>query len=105
DPCGDGLVRLERDAEHVARAENPGGVRDVREPVCIAAQPRASSERCIESRELLVEARGSALLAAAQRVVRLRERVVPEDPESRERTIGGIRGEERGLGVALLEVL
>src|SRR5207302_11222327 len=43
--------------------------------------------------------------AAAQRVVRLREPVVPEDPESRERTIGGIRGEERGLGVALLEVL
>ncbi len=42
---------------------------------------------------------------SAKRVVRTREVVVAEDPQTRERACRRIRGEERRLRIALLEVL
>ena len=97
EPRGNRGERFERDAEHVARAQHPRNVGDVGEPVLGSAEPRTLRERRVELAELGVEARGRAVLAAAQRVVRLREVVVPEDPESRERAVGGVGREERRL--------
>ena len=88
-----------------SRAQHPRHVRDVGEPVLGAAEPRALAERDVELRELLVEQRRRAVLAAPQRVVRLREVVVPEDPKSRKRAVCGVGCEQRRLGIPVFEEL
>src|SRR5581483_358287 len=96
---------VELDAEHVAHAQDPGHVRDVRDPELGAAQPRLPLERRVELRELAIERLGGSVLAAPQRVVRPRQVVVPEDANARERTVGGIGRQERRVRIALLQVL
>src|SRR6185437_13804998 len=104
EPVAERREAVELDAERVARTQDPRHVRDVGEAELGARQPRAVRELPVELRELAVERVGRSVLLAAQRVVRLREGVVPEDQHPRERTITRIGRQERRLGVPLLQV-
>jgi hypothetical protein len=105
EPVGERREAIELDAEHVARTQDPGHVRDVGEPECSTRQPRLERELPVELRKRTIEGVGGALLLAAQRVIGLRELVVPEDQHPRERTVTRIRGQQRRLGIPLVEVL
>src|SRR5579872_982663 len=105
EPLAQRRIWVELHLHAFARPQHPRHVRDVREAVLGAAEPRPLLEGRVEAIELLGEERVRAGLAAAQRVIRLRERVVPEDAQPRERAVGRVGGEERRIGIALLEVL
>src|SRR6266540_566250 len=91
EPLADAARQLK--PEHVARANHPRQVRDRREPVW----------RWIERLQPLAK---RVLLPAAERVVVGSELgVEAKHPPALECPLRGIRGEQRRLGVALLEVL
>jgi hypothetical protein len=105
EPCANRREHFEGDAEHVAGAEHPRNVGNVGEPVLGTAEPRTLRERGVELAELGVEPLRRAVLTATQRVVRPREVVVPEDPQSRKRAICCVGCEKRRLGIPVLEEL
>src|SRR5262249_12311228 len=105
EPIGKRREAVELDTEHVACAQDPRHVCDVGEAELASRQPRLPCEQVLELRELAVERRCRAFLFAPERVVRLREVVVAEDPQTRKRAIARIGWEQRRLRVPLLEVL
>ena len=105
DPVGERRPRLERDAEQVARPQQPGQERDVGEAEGAAAQPGRAGEHRVQEAELLLEASARTLLATPERVVRLREVVEAEDEQPSGRTLARIVRPQRRLGVALVQEL
>ena len=97
EPPGDALGQLH--AEHVAEPDQPRQVGDLDEP-------ERAVDPLVEIRKTVVEPLPSPVLAPAERVVGVAERIVEAvDAQPGKRTRGGIGGKQRRLGVALLEVL
>ncbi len=96
EPGAERGVRLEVDAEHVARAHDPRDEGDVGMRVLRAAEVRLLGQHRVEPAQLPVELLES--FAAAERVVRIGELVVAEDQAADVGAVGGIGGKQRRLG-------
>src|SRR5262249_21851959 len=94
----------ELDVEAVERAQDPGNVASIGEPVVAAREVRLRLERALEIRELRVQ--DLARLPAAHGVVRTPQPVLePLEPEPPKSALRRIVGPERGVRGALLQVL
>ena len=100
-----GRMVVQVDAQTRLGAEDPGQVRDVREPELPAGQEGPSREAIVEQGELVAEPVARVVLSAAQGVVRTAERVEPLDEETPLGALGRVGRPERRLRIALLEVL
>src|SRR5262249_25727360 len=104
-PRGQGVELAGVNAQPVARAQDQGDVRDVRETELAAGEVRLRVQDRVQLRQLGVEALTCSVLVPPQRVVGLRELVEAEDEEAPEGALRRVGRPQGRLWIALLEVL